>query len=148
MDIRNRRDVAHLSKSINVNEMDSQMVLRLGSWLVAETVRLESTLTPQECQRLVDSLTVKHVPTVEIFDGDAVVVAPHLKASEKVVVALYHSHPAAVDLKFLRTSVKYGNVSRFKTLVAQLDGQGLVHMKDSAVFLTHLGVERAEVILS
>jgi hypothetical protein len=148
MDVRNRRDVAHLSSEVDVNEMDSQVVLRLGSWLVAEIVRLESGLAPSECQTLVDSLTVKYVPLVEIFGGDAVVVAPQLKARDRVLVALYHAHPFPVDLTVLRASVKYGNVSRFKTLVVQLDKSGLVHAKDSAVYLTNLGVNEAEVLLA
>jgi hypothetical protein len=148
MDIRNGRDVAHLSDHVSVNQMDSQLVLRLGAWLVAEIVRLESSLAPSECQELVDSLTVKQVPIVEVFDGDAVVVAPQLRASERVLVALYHSHPASMNLEDLRTCVKYGNASRFRTLVSQVDRQGLAHVKGSTVFLTHLGVERAEALLS
>jgi hypothetical protein len=38
MDVRNKRDVAHLSSVVNVNEMDSHLVLRLGSWITAEIV--------------------------------------------------------------------------------------------------------------
>lgn len=69
MDIRNKRDVAHLSAVVDVNEMDAHLVLRVGAWLVAELLRLESTLDPMEVQSLLDSLTVTHAPLVEIFDG-------------------------------------------------------------------------------
>lgn len=53
MDIRNRRDVAHLGTVINVDEMDAHLVMRLAAWILAEIVREESNLSAQDAQALI-----------------------------------------------------------------------------------------------
>lgn len=148
MDVRNKRDVAHLSAVLDVNEMDSHLVVRLGSWMVAEIVRLEAGLAPDEVQRIVDSLSTKYVPLVEVFDGETVVVAPSLSAAQKVLVALYYSYPTSCDVAALRASVKYGNVTRFRGILQMLDREGRVHLKVNEVYLTRLGIVDAEALLS
>ena len=148
MDVRNKRDVAHLSAIADVNEMDSHLVVRLGSWLVAEIVRLEAGLPSEEIQRIVDSLSSRHVPLVEVFDGETVVVAPSLSAREKTVLALYNCYPSPCDATKLRGSVKYGNVTRFGEILQVLDHQGLVHLKGSNVYLTRLGATATESLIS
>jgi len=148
MDVRNKRDVAHLSAVVDVNEMDSHLVVRLGSWMVGEIVRLEAGLDPPQIQRIIDSLSTKHVPLVEVFDGETVVVAPQLSAADRALVALYHSYPAPCDIAALRISVKYANVTRFRGILQTLDRAGRVHLKGSVVHLTRLGLSDAENVMS
>jgi hypothetical protein len=147
MDIRNKRDVAHLATVVDVNEMDSQVVLRLASWIVAEIVRLEAGLGHKEIQALIDSLTVKSIPLVEVFDGDAIVVAPHLSATERALVGLYHSYPDPCAVSSLRASVKYANATRFRILLEALEKKGFVHIKADQAYLTRLGVDAVESLL-
>lgn len=148
MDVRNKRDVAHLSAVVDVNEMDSHLAVRLASWIVAEIVRLEAGLAPSEIQRIVDSLSSKHVPLVEVFGGETVVVAPGLSAAQRVLIALYHSHPSPCAVATLRRSVKYGNVTRFRGILQALDREGRTHLKGNDVYLTRLGVVDAEGLIS
>ena len=147
MDVRNKRDVAHLSAVIDVNEMDSALVLRLGSWVVSEIVRLEAGLGVKDTQNIIDSLSATHVPIVEVFDGEAVVVAPQLNAADRAIVALYHCYPRPYELGALRTAVKYGNITRFREILQVLDKKGLVHINGQKAHLTHLGVAAAEDLL-
>jgi len=147
MDVRNKRDVAHLSAVVDVNEMDSELVLRLGAWIVSEIVRLEAGLGAKDIQSIVDSLSATHTPAVEVFEGETVVVAPELDAAERVVVALYHRYPGPMELGTLKTAVKYGHITRFRGILQALDKKGLVHLKEERVYLTHRGVVTAEDLL-
>lgn len=140
MDIRNKRDVAHLGSAVNVNEMDSQLVMRLASWSLAEIVREEGNLSPEEAQHLIDRFSAIHVPLVEEIDGDLIVVATELRAATRALVALYHAYPDALELEDLREAVRYQHKYRFRNeLIADHQSNGLVHVKDDRVFLTHKG---------
>jgi hypothetical protein len=80
-DFRNKRDVAHIGIDIDVDEMDSRLIMRMATWIISEIIREVSNLTPSESQKLIDQLTAEMYPLVEEIDGDLVVLANNLNAA-------------------------------------------------------------------
>lgn len=139
LDIRNKRDVAHLGNQVDVCEMDSRLVLRLAKWGLAEIIREEASLVSKEIQVLIDNLTIKEVPLVEEIDGDILVVGKHLRAIEQSLVVLYRSYPGSVEIEILRQAVRYMNAGRFRGLLEEKANNRIVYIKGDNVFLTSFG---------
>lgn len=139
LDIRNRRDVGHLGADIDVSEMDSRLVLRLVSWVMAEIVREETQLPSDEAQAIIDRLSSREMSMVEIVDGDLLVTATQFEAIERALIALYHSFPNPVNINTLRESVRYANKTRFNKLLEKKASEALIHIKGENIFLTGKG---------
>lgn len=140
-DFRNKRDVAHIGVDIDVDEMDSRLIMRMAAWIISEIIREESNLTPIESQKLIDQLTAEMYPLVEEIDGDLVVLANSLSAAEKLLIALYHEYPEPINFDDLRTSIDYANKSRFENeVIKDLQKEKLVHLKQGQAYLTKKGI--------
>lgn len=139
MDLRNKRDVAHLGGVVDVNEMDAHLVMRLSSWALAEIVREESGLTPRRVQELIDQLSARRVALVEEIAGQLVVVATELTAVERALVVLYHIFPGSMATTDIQRAIKYSNGSRLRSLLKRQESAGLVHRAGDSCYLTRKG---------
>lgn len=83
IDLRNKRDVAHIGTTHDVKEMDSRLIIRSASWILAEIVRIEAQTDAQEAQRLIERLSSRKIPLVEEIDGELIVLATNLNARER-----------------------------------------------------------------
>ena len=144
MDVRNRRDVAHLGADIDVKEMDSILVFRVASWVLAEIIREESGLSHTAVQNLIDRLSKKQIPLVEEIGGDLIVLGTHLIAIDRALVALYRGYPDPLEVAILRQAVQYQNSSRFMGMLQRKQREGLIYMQGDQVYLTGKGVAWVE----
>lgn len=144
MDIRNRRDVAHLGDVIDVDEMDAHLVMRLVAWSLAEIIREESGIPPMEVQSIITRLSVRRLPLVEEVAGKLIVVSTNLKAKDKALVALYSAYPKPIEINTLRNAVNYGNASRFKQILLNQQKVGIAYVDDEIVHITKKGVAWVE----
>jgi len=141
LDIRNKRDIAHLGSVIDVKEMDSRLVLRLAKWVLSEIIRVEASLDPKDIQVIIDKLTVQETPLIDEIDGDLIFVGTHLAMEERVLVTLNRSYPKPIELKTLRQIVKYRNSTRFRDeIIKKLIDEGKTHLKEEDVFITSKGI--------
>lgn len=148
LDVRNRRDVGHLAGDIDVNRMDSELVLRLCSWILAEMVRELGQSHPEDAQNLIDKLSVEQVPWIEEIDGDLLVLETQLDATNRALLALHHAHPSAVRIEELRASVRYQNSTHFRTKVLEKLTKNLrVHVKNGSVTITSKGIVEIEALI-
>ena len=144
MDIRNKRDVAHLGNAISVDEMDAQLVMTLASWALAEIIREAGGLSAQDAQSIIVRLSSRRFPLVEEVGGDLVVLCTDLSASEKALVALYHLHPDPMNITALRKAIDYTNSTQFRAIIRQQTKAGITYVKEDNVFLTSKGVTWVE----
>lgn len=144
LDVRNKRDIAHLGTVVDVKAMDAHLVIRLASWSLSEIVREESGLSGREVQAVVDKLSERRLALVEEIDGRLIVVGTHLKAKERALVALYQSFPSTMAITDLRAATKYGNTSRFRQILVSLEREGLVHIDGGLCVLTKKGTQWTE----
>lgn len=146
LDVRNRRDVGHLGvPDLDVNRMDSELVLRLCSWVLAELIREYGGEDPDTAQQLVDKLSVEQVPWIEEVDGDLLVLATELQADDRTLLALHHAHPSSVAIPALRVQVGYNNPSRFKNaILGGLAKDRRIYVKNDAATITSKGIKQIE----
>lgn len=141
LEIRNKRDVAHPVNIVNVDEMDSRLALRLVNWVLSEIIRVEASLSTKDIQEIIDGLSVKEISLIDDIDGDIVFVGTHLKAIDRVLVALYYEFPNSIKLTKLRQIVKYSHSTKFRDEVVNvLAKDGKAYLKDENVFITSKGI--------
>ncbi len=145
LDIRNKRDVAHLGDVVNVFEMDSRLVIVLAKWILSEIVRVESKLDPGVIQTMIDKLSVKDVSLIDEIDGDKIFIGTHLNFDSRVLVTLYNSYPEAIELKTLQQIVRYSHSTKFrKNVVSNLAKDGRLYLKGEKAFITSKGIAWVE----
>ena len=144
MDIRNKRDIAHLGSTMKVDGMDANLVMRLASWSLSEIVREEGKISATDAQRMIDRFSGRNIPLVEEIAGDLIVTATNLDAGLRALVALYSRYPDPMSITDLRLAANYQNSSRFKTLLMGKKAEGFLHLKDSVVYMTGKGVAWVE----
>lgn len=144
MDIRNKRDVAHLGAVVNVKAMDAQLVMRLVSWSLSEIIREESGLPGKKAQVLIDRLSDKRLALVEEIDGRMIVVATDLTAADRALVALYQCYPESIGIPDLREAVQYQNATRFQTILSDLARKRIVYVQGERCRLTTKGTKWVE----
>lgn len=88
--IRNGRDVAHLSGDVDPNLPDSTLVATNADWVMAEYVRLFHGVDLQEAQARVDALVTRRAPAVEMFGDFPKVLRSALENKEKILLLLFN----------------------------------------------------------
>lgn len=139
MDFRNNRNVAHLGV-IDVNEMDSTLVIQVANWIMAELVRIEGQTTPEDAQNAIKKIIERKVPIVEEVGGRLKVLNPKLTAKEQVLVICYQKYPGFIEEKDLFEWVNEKNKTRFKEYLTQLDRKKLIDYHKEQISLTKLGL--------
>jgi hypothetical protein len=67
-DIRNRRNVGHISNNIKENEWDSQLCLTLSSWTFCELLRIFKK-GEKKIETAIQNIMRNNIPIVQNFDG-------------------------------------------------------------------------------
>lgn len=149
LDIRNKRDVAHVGGEVNPNYSDSIFITHSVDWILTEIVRHYHSTSVDEAAKAVSAINEVQVPIVDDINGFMRVLDPNLKASDKVLIILYSKQPESVSESDLRNWIEYKNPTNFrdKVLVA-LHKQVLIHYQDSVCTLTRRGILYVEKHIS
>ncbi|MGE5580568.1 MAG: hypothetical protein ACM3WU_11090 [Bacillota bacterium] len=144
--LRNKRGVGHLSLVI-ANTIDCTYIAAACDWVLAELVRLTSTLPFDECQRLVERIVARRVPAVFKVGTTHRVLRPNLRKRDQVLLLLL-DNGAPVQAKTLQSWVEYRNPTDFHFLLKSLHKERLIeYSADGTCTLTPLGEQVAEDLL-
>lgn len=144
-DVRNNRGAAHVS-AVTVNEMDSRLVVRSIEWVLAELVRLNSTLNPTETDKLIRRIVEREVELLWKRGGTERILDTSLSAKQEVLVLLYDQDPRS-DEELLDT-IEYSNASVFRDQLDDLHDDRLIDYDSSGhCRITPTGEVRAEEII-
>jgi hypothetical protein len=128
LDVRNRRDVAHVGGDVNPNFSDSLFVSHAADWILTELLRLHYRCHIDQANQIVANINEIKIPIVAAVNGFVRVQNTNLDAREKALVILYHKDPEPIRDVDLATWIRYKNPTRWKTGVLQnLDSEALVH---------------------
>jgi len=139
-DIRNKRDAAHLADGIDPNLQDATLVIGNMDWVMAELVRLHHAVSPDEAQRIVEDLVMRHAPAIQDFDGYLKILNPRLPASDQCLILLYHrgaSGAAYAELESWVSPASRRNLRR--TLLRLAQDKAFVHKDGSHYTITRTG---------
>ncbi len=149
-DIASNRGGRHDPSEINPNEMDANASVSACSWILAEMTRLsqKGAVDLEQAKRLVDSLTEKKYPLVEVVDGR---VYFHLKkktAPDIALLTLANCYPRRVSKQDLVDAVKRHGFTDPNSRMAILGIKRVVDNDGSDnLRLLAPGLERAEEIM-
>lgn len=142
-DVRNKRDVAHLSDGIDPNRQDATMVVRNMEWVLAELVRLYHSVTATEAHGIIIDLVSKDVPLVQVFDGFPRVLK-QLKASDHILVLLYWRGAEGTSRDQLNSWVRVAMRKNLGRTLGGLDSKDFIHLNGDKYVLTYLGERDVE----
>ncbi len=96
LDVRNRRDVAHVGGDVNPNFPDSLLIAHIADWILTEIIRLYYNCSIDNAQKIADSINEGNLPIVADIDGFVRVQNTNLDFPSKTLVILYHKNPVKV----------------------------------------------------
>ncbi|NOK61362.1 MAG: hypothetical protein GFH27_549305n131 [Chloroflexi bacterium AL-W] len=145
LDVRNKRNVAHVGREVNPNLSDSLLIVQATDWILMELVRYFHTSSISEAQKIVDNINTIKLPVVAEVDGFIRVQNTKLDARTKTLVILYYKKPKKVADSNIIKWLRYSNASRFrKEILSQLDTEALIHYEANYCTLLPKGVVLVE----
>jgi hypothetical protein len=139
LDFRNKRNVGHPSP-VNVNEMDSNMVLQSANWIVSELICLETKVSPADAQNEVKKIIERKVPLIEDIGGRLKCLNQKLKAKEKVLVFCYQKYPTPTTLEDLAAWAEHSNKTVLRKDLVKLSKDCLIDFRNDLAVLTKKGI--------
>ena len=122
LDVRNRRDVAHVGGDVNPNYSDARLIIQLADWSLTELVRIYYKCSINEAQNIVDRINQIKVPVVAEVEGFLRVQNTSLNMRDRTLLALYHKQPEKQRDKDLMEWIQYQNPSRYKNVILTVQG--------------------------
>ncbi|NGP90257.1 hypothetical protein [Fodinibius halophilus] len=143
--IRNKRGVGHIS-DISPNEMDATLILYNVKWVLAEIIRLNSNLKPEETQQIINKIVERDIQLLW-KDGEVKrILNPNILAKDKVLVLLYDESPMPAEK--IRGIIEYKNSYNFKKILKGLHSDRLIEFDDDNICkISPTGITEAEKIL-
>lgn len=142
--IRNRRDVGHVSGDVSPNVADATLLITNSNWVMAELVRLYFKCELDEAQVIVDALVEKRVPIVQDFNGHLKTLNPNLTIRQRLLVLLYHRGETGATRAELGSWLKGKASSTISTELSRLEASDLIHKDGSHCLITRRGIAFAE----
>lgn len=145
LDVRNRRNVAHVGGDVDPNYSDSLLVSQVSDWILVELIRFYYNCSIDEARKTVASVNQVHIPVIFNANGFLKVQNSALAARDKVLVLLYYKNPDNTSEGDLQKWTKYKNVTTFrKGILGSLDDEALIHYENGECILTPKGVLHVE----
>ena len=144
-DVRSNRDAAHLADGIDPNIQDSNLVVGILDWTLAEFVRIYHGISPAEAHELIAGLVTRSAPVIEDFDGFLKVLNPRLHAGDHCLVLLYQRDRVGAtydELKKWARPPMRGQLRR--TLHRLVHALALVHCDKEGYRITIAGKRQVE----
>ncbi len=143
IDIRNSRNVAHVGL-IAVNAMDASFVISMANWILAELVRTEAHISPEEAEQEVLKLIERKVPVIEEIGNRLRILNPNLSVRHRILICAYQKYPTPITEEDLWNWTEDTNRSRFRAYLSELHSDGELDYHDGFIRLTKKGLKFVE----
>lgn len=149
LDIRNKRNVAHVGIELSPNYSDSLFVSHSADWILIELIRNYHANSIDEARKIVESINETKIPVIVEVGGFIRVQNTNLKADQKTLLILYYKQPNKVSDADLMKWIRYTNTSRYRTEVLKsLDDEALIHYESGFCVLLPKGIVYVEKNIS
>jgi hypothetical protein len=145
-EVRNGRNVGHVGGDVDPNHMDSNLVVSMAQWLMAELVRLFHDVSTQEATAAVESLIERRTPLLWRVGDRVRVLNASMSYKDKAFVVLYGAS-SPIKARDLVANVEYSNASVFrKSVLKPAHKAALIDFNPTTdeVCLSPLGVRYVE----
>jgi hypothetical protein len=144
--IRNKRGAGHLT-GVSPNEMDATFILYSTKWVLAELVRLNSTLSSDETLALTSSIVERELDLIWKKDGIVRILETNMSKSQQVLVLLYDENTQTEEN--LRKAIEYSNPTDFRKILTKFHKERFLeyNSKQRICSITTKGLCAAETII-
>ena len=149
LDVRNRRDVAHVGGDVSPNYSDALLIAHNADWILTEILRLYYNCSIDTAKKIADSINKVTVPIVTDIDGFIRVQNTKLDFRGRTLAILYSKNPGKVKDAALAKWTRYSNPSTFKKdILWKLDAEALIHYEEGFCSLLPKGIIYVEKNIS
>ena len=131
--IRNKRGIGHVGGDVDANRLDSQIIATASDWILCELIRVFHSLSLEEAQDLVDSVSTRQVPDIWEVAGRKRVLRDDLDFKDKTLLLLYSSNDQTALVEDLFLWTKYSNQAYGYVRGAPNTGDGAVTDSNSTM---------------
>lgn len=129
-ELRNNRNIGHISAEVSPNHMDAEFFLRGMKWVMAEFVRNFSQFPLNDSHAVIEAVTARTFHMVWANGDIRRVLEPAKTAGERVLILLY-AEGKPVPIAQLQTWVEYKNGTDFRRKVLKdLHKKALIHFDE------------------
>jgi len=142
--IRNKRGIGHLSL-ISANHQDATFILESCKWVIAEIVRLESSLDPDKTRLLVDKIIQREIEGLWEEGDIKRILIDGINLKDSILFLLFDKSPQSDEA--MRKIIEYGDKTYFRKVLNDLHKKRLIeYQANGQCFLSPLGRKSAETI--
>jgi hypothetical protein len=145
--LRGKRGIGHAGGDVEANAVDAQTIVGVADWIVCELVRIFHSLSLEEAQSIVDTLSTRNIPEIWEVAGKKRILRTDLDFKQKVLLLTYAASEGGVLMEDLLDWTEYSNKSMFKQVVLRpLHREKLIeHDRESdIVYISPLGIREVE----
>lgn len=150
IEVRNVRDVAHVSSILDPSEADAYFIFTQASYALTELVRVCNSSDALAAQRLIRKLV--NFPTPYVYDDNGYKRVLHsgLKLDEEILILLHSTSGEPISVKNLSEWTGQKNTTYIRKRLKELDGERFLRFNTSADTASILppGVTRADGTLN
>lgn len=129
-EIRKNRNVGHIGGDVDPDLMDSNAVVSIASWTMAELIRVLHGVSTEEAQQVVDALTERTTPLVWVRGDIRRVLKPEISLRDQTLILLCScSGPVKPD--DLIKWIEYKNRSYYRKLLRTMHKKRLIEYDET-----------------
>jgi hypothetical protein len=145
LDVRNRRDVAHVGGDVSPNYPDALLIAYNADWILTEILRLYYNCSIDTARKIAESINETSIPIIADVDGFIRVQNTKLDFRSRTLAILYSKKPNKVRDAALVKWTRYSNPSTFKKdILCKLDAEALIHYENGLCALLPKGIVYVE----
>lgn len=144
--IRNKRGVGHLSR-INPNYLDATVIIASVKWVLAELVRINSPLNPNEIAPIIENIVERPVEGIWEQGDITRILVDGLSIKEQIIFLLFSTKLKEDEV--LRKTIEYDNKGYFLRVIKKLHTDRLIEYDANTglITLSPKGIHFAEQLI-
>lgn len=144
--IRNKKKVVHI-KAINPDFLDGTVSSAICDWILSQFVLLKCNSNPDEVSKFIHSLIDRRIPLIEEFeDGSLMILKQSTTFKDELLLAL-NKHSKRLTKEEIKKIIKVEYPQILNTTINELEKKKFVHVNESGIMITRLGIQEAEKII-
>jgi hypothetical protein len=112
--MRNKRDIGHVGGDVTANVIDSETMVRIADWCVAELIRVFHSLPLEEAQAICDALVQRRTPWLWEVLGRKRILDPSLPYADQTLLLLYSAIGEATPIEDLFLWTEHSRLANYK----------------------------------
>lgn len=117
--LRNKRGIGHTAGDIDANQIDAATSARIADWCMCELIRSYHSMTIEDAQSLLDTISVRQMPKIWNVSGKRRVLNNKLNKKQQTLALLHGELQTGIPIEDLCSWVEYSSLTMYKKRILQ-----------------------------